>query len=59
MMEVVKQKIGISKWNEMIEGRPKRTMEFLPGLSILDRWNHETIKCVKVFLEGVWETRVW
>lgn len=43
MMKVVKQEIAISKWNGVIKGRPKRTMTFLLGLNILDRWNPEKI----------------
>ncbi len=43
----------------MTEGRTKRIMEYLQGLSILDRRNRETVERVKVFLEEVWAARMW
>lgn len=56
MVNVVKQEVGTSKWNEMIERRPKRTMELLlVGLSILDKWNRDNRK----YGEGVRTVRVW
>ncbi len=58
MVNVVKQEIGINRWNEMIEGRPKRTKEYLLGLSIIDKWTNESTESVKVFL-GPWAARVW
>ncbi len=59
MVKVLKQEIGINRWNEMIEGRPKRTMEYLLGLSLLEKCSYESTECVKVFLEGVLAIRMW